>query len=599
MPGAYPICPGDLARFRRASAKGRGLDSAKVPRDASTVPNTIARLMLRGAACLAFLALLSGVGLTGHVIEPGVEPLVRQLTRVPDAFPEGSTLDSAAIARDHVVVTYLLPDGGKAIFELRHPSVKPQGATVIGKVALTSSLPADHALTKAFVSQATPFLERFRWKRLTGADDPLAKARARLQMANLPDVKRFVDLAVEADDIDPAVRRDGAVLLKAAGHDADAKEQQAKAIELLGGAPGPADALVLAAMDGPPDEEAINALVEAEAGACQLVALVDALQLLKRPTEALKIADRVIAKDPACRRAHQLGAALTSLASDWNGLLSRVEEGLKRFPGDPDLTVRKATALRGLERYDEGRDVLEAVVRANPDDSGALSSLANLYTMTKTDKAVYEQLKAAFRKDPKDLVSGFLAGVLAHYLAEHKECVDIMHGLMERLPKQPRVPMYAAISAFFLGRQTDAEAYIARAAEIASVRDPDVYYCRSIIFQEKDREAAMKDLEHFLEVAELGWHSPGKVGRVRKELEMLRRGEIPPHAEAHHKKVEDPDAPPQAPDEPGLPPDQADAASDTEPVPEDRMPWWFMPVGIAAAALVLALFGLIRRRRGA
>ena len=94
--------------------------------------------------------------------------------------------------------------------------------------------------------------------------------------------------------------------------------------------------------------------------------------------------------------------------------------------------------------------------------------------------------------------------------------------------------MYAAISAYYAGDQATAERMIARAAKISSARDPDVFYCRSIILREKDRSQAIRDLEHFLAVAKHGWHSKGKVERVTRELAMLRQGKIPPPVEAHH-----------------------------------------------------------------
>jgi hypothetical protein len=164
-----------------------------------------------------------------------------------------------------------------------------------------------------------------------------------------------------------------------------------------------------------------------------------------------------------------------------------------------------------------------------------MSSLAALYTMTRTSAEGYRALNEACTADQEDLVSCFLAGVIAHYLARHTECVAHMNRLKALLPNQPRVPMYAAISSFFLGRVPDADRLIDEAAEISGATDPDVFYCRSLIRRERDMASASEDLERFLTVAHRGWHSEGKIGRVTEELRLLRAGTLPPPAEAHHR----------------------------------------------------------------
>jgi hypothetical protein len=155
--------------------------------------------------------------------------------------------------------------------------------------------------------------------------------------------------------------------------------------------------------------------------------------------------------------------------------------------------------------------------------------------MTQANESRWKELEAVCAKDPQDLVSCFLAGVLAHYLARHEDCVTRMTSLLQKLPGQPRVPMYAAISAFYLGRQKEAETWIDQAVRIAGATDPDVYYCRSIIRRKTDVPGAIDDLERFLRVASRGWHSEGKIGRVREELDSLRRGVIPEPKEWHHR----------------------------------------------------------------
>jgi hypothetical protein len=130
--------------------------------------------------------------------------------------------------------------------------------------------------------------------------------------------------------------------------------------------------------------------------------------------------------------------------------------------------------------------------------------------------------------------------------------------------------------------------------------DPDVYYCRAIIRRGQDMDGAIKDLERFLSVARYGWHSEGKIGRVTEELEMLRRGEIPPPAEAHHRAEGAPVPEGARPGGAGRPVDEPDPPRPGEPEAReevsgddgDEVPWpWII------AGLVLALgVGLWLRR---
>ena len=60
--------------------------------------------------------------------------------------------------------------------------------------------------------------------------------------------------------------------------------------------------------------------------------------------------------------------------------------------------------------------------------------------------------------------------------------------------------------------------------------DPDVYYCRSHIVRRSDTAAAAADLKRYVALSEAPGtiHFRDKTERIRKEIELLERGEIPP-----------------------------------------------------------------------
>ncbi|MEE2779210.1 MAG: hypothetical protein VYE15_01705 [Myxococcota bacterium] len=487
-----------------------------------------------------------------------MEPVVRDLAQIHPGSPAGLEPAGSGVAQDHVVVRYRLPGQGEPlVFTLWHPSVAEPGDITTDRFAVRAPVAPDHPLTRAFVKACRSVEPRFRWT-ATGASPgqglptPFEAAPTRLLMCDVLGVMESVAQATERDGKDPSVLRRALVFLVSArrlvGEGESPREALDTQIEEVtaafgrvfkaaerAGSPGlmvEGWCVDLAVGGSIPGAEE---LLSAKSSPCSLSHVATTLQLLGRDEEALVIVDRILERDATCGPAHHLGAEIIGKRKDWAGLLKRVDAAREARPGDRGLDARRATALRGLGKYEEARALQEAAARLDPHDAGTMSSLANLTTMTRSDEQSYQELVGACERDPEDIVSCFLAGVVAHYLAHHKDCVDRMVSLMGKLPGQPRVPMYAAISSFYLGRQDDAERYIADAAKIATAMDPDVYYCRAIIRRGKDMDGAIKDLERFLAVARYGWHSEGKVGRVTEELEMLRRGEIPPPAEAHHR----------------------------------------------------------------
>jgi tetratricopeptide (TPR) repeat protein len=509
--------------------------------------NPARSIQLSTFALASVLLVAPPSAVAGPVIEPTMEPVIRDLSRVPRGAPRGTEQAGSSVAQDHIKIAFLLPSEGRAVFRLDHPAHGPAAATIHGPFAMSSTLAPDHPLSLAFVAAMAKEASRFRWALAGSRDplgsDPLGDARSALRMSAMSDVQSAVKTALELaapDDI--PTRRRCAALLMAAGFEDRARSLAEGALaHLAGKAKGEAAGLqgegpsLLALLGRDYAGQAKEAFAGGPGAICALAPLADTLALLGKNDEAARWLDEILDAAPTCRAAHHQRCELYSLAKDWDGLLACARAGSRALPEDADFGVRQATALRGLGRYEEAIVHLEAAVRARPHASGPMSSLANLYTMTRTDSEKWAALDAACEAKPDDIVTCFLAGVLAHYLAKHEACVARMTSLLDALPKQPRVPMYAAISSFYLGRVPDADRLIARAAAISGAMDPDVYYCRSLIERDRDQASAIKDLERFLRVASRGWHSEGKIARVTGELALLRKGIIPPPAEAHHR----------------------------------------------------------------
>lgn len=546
------------------------------------------------------LAALSTAPTYDYVLEPGAQPVIEALMPVPDGAPKGTAATGAKITRDHARFTYTLPGSKTVYLDVRHAKAAQAGDDTTATLSLRSDLPTDHPLRRAFLARLKTFDARLNFRprvRRGEISNPLKVARASLYMLDAAGVATATQAALQADPDDPNLRMEVALLLKAAGNERASSAQEKEARQRLGSNPGALPTrLALDALHGLPDADAMNrVLARGSEGACGLSRVADAHYVLGRYKEALKVVDDILRAAPACTDAHYLGAEVTARSFQWQALLERSEAAAKIL-GDPKkFTIHRATALRGLKRYDEARDIIEKVVRANPQSSGALAMLTNLYNLTLTKQDVYQDLKQRYERNPNDIVSHYLAGVMAHYLGHHQACADILEPLIPRMPLEPRVAMYAAVSAHFAGEQARAERLIKVSTSIAGAMDPDVFYCRSIIIRRQDIPQAIADLERFLTVAKFGWHSDGKIDRVKGELALLKKGIIPPPAESHHRlKNGQPILPlPEGAERPS--PDSAPAQ--TSATRDDDVGVWGSPTQGALALGVLTLLLFLAWRR--
>jgi tetratricopeptide (TPR) repeat protein len=474
-----------------------------------------------------------------YVLEPGVQPTIEKLMAVPLGAPAGVKVEGAQINTDHVTFRFSGSEGDAEI-EVRHESTAKEGDVTIDGLAVRTQLDPSSKLRKAFIMALKGLASRVRFRaraRQGVTSNPLKVARAKLYMLDKAGVRKAAKAALKAAPGDRHLRAEVALLLHAAGLTEEALAQRAKIrSDLQWQADAAAILLSLDTIDRAPSPTDMGKVLSlAEKGACVLTLVGDAYYLTERYKEALDVVDRVLKVAPKCSDAHHLGAEVAARKLDWTDLLARVELAEKQLGKAKNFTIHHATALRGLKRYDEARELIEPIVRANPQTSGALAMLTNLYNLTMTKEDVFRDLRKRYLANPKDLISHYLAGVMGHYLGRHKDCVEILETLVDKMPSEPRVSMYAAVSAYFIGQKAKAERLIAKSHAIAGAMDPDVFYCRSIIVREKDIKMAIRDLERFLTVARFGWHSDGKIERVQGELAQLKKGIIPPPAEPHHR----------------------------------------------------------------
>lgn len=139
------------------------------------------------------------------------------------------------------------------------------------------------------------------------------------------------------------------------------------------------------------------------------------------------------------------------------------------------------------------------------------------------------------REDP---LKQFVAGVASHYAA-HNNAVgeggkpDLYRAALRYLDRaapafqsEPRLHIYLAVSHFRLGHQREAELAIEQAVAMGAEFDPDAFYCRAEIFQNKDLDRSIADLDRYIAMTDPKLShgdapSPSKQLRVRNMREHL------------------------------------------------------------------------------
>jgi len=91
------------------------------------------------------------------------------------------------------------------------------------------------------------------------------------------------------------------------------------------------------------------------------------------------------------------------------------------------------------------------------------------------------------------------------------------------------VYIYLAVSHFRLGHQAEAERYIAQAIALGR-QDPDAYYCRAEIYQHKDPQSALKDLDTYVQMTTgpeyiTQGDKPQRVQKLKEKIQARIRGE--------------------------------------------------------------------------
>lgn len=484
--------------------------------------------------------------------------VLAEILHTADELGDGSRIDRAVIERDQVVVTVRTAAGDLPVFVLRQPGAQggsdgltrfaldgPPGAAraaLAARLAGGESRFAWTAIEAQLPAEATSTLGS-RLHELAVAIGPFVDAEA---LARTDSLLQGVDpAAVSAEEAWTVAR-----VLLAQKRLQMARKWLQRAVDATQALdPRQAAAGALGARLGALD--AFGQIPQADsdfaactgsgriAGACGARDRSEAAQLRGDFAAAIRWFEMAMAGQTQWTLGDlQQRAALAMRAGDAPDELKWAQRASKNFPQEPDALELLAAASFRSGQFETAVRTYEALYHLAPQRVSVLAHLSGAFNRmhgeaaTPEARQAYQKLRQEFAErasDPRDGVARFLQAVATFYDGDFVEAIGQFAPLLTLLPAEPRVPIYLAMGHYWTGNLPEARRFAAMAVE-KGPRDPDVYYCRSKVWQDERREQAIADLEQYVRLAE----APGaiafadKTARIRQEIDYLRRGRRPP-----------------------------------------------------------------------
>jgi len=529
----------------------------------------------------------------GFVIPTGMEALFLKMADPgKSGFPGGYRLAGVAIDRDSAVATYQDKKGRSVALQLRHPdgATNVLASTLRFAIVVPGGAPADAptlAVARALAKRVKAQEAKFNWSRPSGeaVDSPKAPAGVAghpgqwlpeipqngqsVAFLGVPSYAVAQEAAREWDAIRgllKAAKMDearvrAAALGKTFSNHASTVRAAASALRMAGD--GAAAAALLDPLVSSTKSPANPEIVTEHAASLELAGKVAEAEALYA-----RSGGEPSSADPFCQRA----AALTLLMRE-----GRVEDAAKRIPASGDVKLLCDGVLRmrlAIARNDgaaleiAGKAATDAFPKDpdlwflwgayywNKKDLGHVAapwdhlmalkpdypSAMGLYITTylvggRLNPDTIPSWTAKADKAPDDAVTNYLAAIAVYYKAndthlpaDYARSIPYFERVVAKIPAhQPRAWMYLAMANFFNGNQAKAEK-ILDGQEPYTYHEPDLNYCRSLVYRKTDLKRAIHEMERFLEVF-LGEDRPGfgpeKVQKAKDDLEAMRRGEVP------------------------------------------------------------------------
>jgi len=364
-------------------------------------------------------------------------------------------------------------------------------------------------------------------------DKQLQKAANLIQTSDRGPAFKIVDAIVKAEDVHPGYLLSAGRLFERMGITLRAKEvyEQAKSKSEALSAQSEAAKVYLSAAyfrmgmneDGMRILDSIrNVDGNYKAYACHFIDVAFAMHDKGQRSVAMNLMREVRQAAPEARSIHDAFVSLAMESRKPEAIEAALGAARNQFPDDIEFAVRHANHMKINGKKREARKLLESYLIKGESGQSLLGELLGLVSGSENSRALLPQYKALATRYPDLPAIKMMVGVMHHYLGEFAESNVHLEKVGELVDKEPRVAMYMAMNYFRIGDEEKAQTYITRAAE-AGIPDPDVYYCRAVIFVRQDPVGSLRDLQRYMDMTN---HrpdvNPSKQKRVQQTITMIR-----------------------------------------------------------------------------
>lgn len=203
---------------------------------------------------------------------------------------------------------------------------------------------------------------------------------------------------------------------------------------------------------------------------------------------------------------------------------------LKDFPDDTDVLFIWGTHYYNKAELHRAVEIWDRLAEIEPDYPTLLGQYGTAYLVSgRLDWKTTDDLLALTRKNPDDLVANYLAAIGLYYVKDYVGVIPLLTRVVNVMPEEPRARMYLAMASFFAGDAMKA-LLMMEALDDFAYQEPDIYYCRSLIYRSFDLERAIREMERFIEVFEGQKRlrfGEQKVRKAKSDLELMKKGVVP------------------------------------------------------------------------
>ncbi len=247
--------------------------------------------------------------------------------------------------------------------------------------------------------------------------------------------------------------------------------------------------------------ESLHTQADLRAKACTMVGHVARdLELAGKASEGLQMLRDWHKAEPDCIDVVIAASQMGRRAGIAPTTLDMLEDATKRHPKDVPLTIHLAHTYKEIKRYREALALLDGMDFHGVElDKALVLDITRVYLDAPDSGASLAVHRARSDKDPTDATSAFIVGTILHHNDQWAESNRYLERSQNAFATEPRQYIYTGMNYFRMGNQAEGERLIEHAMKLGS-SDPDIYYCRAVVWTLKDPKRAAADLETYLKM---------------------------------------------------------------------------------------------------